>query len=70
MDALKGDQDQQKSGLDKALLLDFRNQAHSALAHINDIRRGCNVTQDEIWGACETLDGLIAKLNKAIALYP
>jgi len=39
-----------------------RHTASMAIRQIEDVRRGCNVTQDEIWAACEHLDTLLLEL--------
>lgn len=60
------DQSESREGLDKSLFLSLKSQANSALAQIDDIRRGSNVSRLEIWRACEELDKLIITINKAV----
>ncbi|MDT8925366.1 hypothetical protein RBE51_21455 [Pseudomonas taiwanensis] len=52
-------------GLEKVVeaVQSLRNPVKHALANINDIRHGNNVTSEEMWRACGHLDTALDKLR-------
>jgi hypothetical protein len=48
----------------RGLLDESIKQVSAALSYVGDIRRGCNVTTEELWRACGHLDSAMGTLGE------